>query len=152
MRSGTRESERESNKRLAIPITVRQLEAIIRMSESLAKMRLQDEATDVHVEESLRLFQVSTLEAAHSGSLAGVEGFTTEDDHETLTRIETQLKRRFPVGAQISEHAIVQDFLKQVINSLISSFVEFFHLYSWKSSDCKHDLLKRPYHKDDKHL
>jgi DNA replication licensing factor MCM5 len=71
MRFGSRESEREADKRLAIPITVRQLEAIIRMSEALAKMRLQDEATDVHVDEALRLFQVSTLEAAHSGSLAG---------------------------------------------------------------------------------
>lgn len=50
----------------------RQLEAIIRMSESLAKMRLAPFATESDVDEALRLFQVSTLDAAMSGSLAGI--------------------------------------------------------------------------------
>ncbi len=49
----------------------RQLEAIIRISEALAKMCLSPFASDTHVDEALRLFQVSTLEAAHSGRLAG---------------------------------------------------------------------------------
>lgn len=49
----------------------RQLEAIIRVSESLAKMQLQPFVTETHVDEALRLFQVSTLEAATSGSLVG---------------------------------------------------------------------------------
>ncbi|CAG0906884.1 unnamed protein product [Cyprideis torosa] len=113
MRSGTQEQERETHKRLSIPITVRQLEAIVRIAESLAKMRLEPFATDSHVDEALRLFQVSTLNAATSGSLAGVEGFTTNDDIETLARIERQLKQRFPIGAQVSEHSILQDFLRQ---------------------------------------
>ena len=47
-------------------------------------------------------------------SLTGAEGFTTEDDQEMLSHIEKQLKRRFVIGSQVSEHAIVQDFLKQV--------------------------------------
>lgn len=72
MRAGTREHEKDSEKRLSIPITVRQLEAIIRISEALAKMQMQPFATEVHVNEALRLFQVSTLEAAMSGSLAGM--------------------------------------------------------------------------------
>ncbi|XP_012275934.1 DNA replication licensing factor Mcm5 [Orussus abietinus] len=113
MRSGTREHEKDSEKRLAIPITVRQLEAIIRISESLAKMRLQPFATESHVDEALRLFQVSTLDAAMSGSLSGAEGFTTEEDHEMLTQIEKQIKRRFAVGTQVSEQNIVNDFTKQ---------------------------------------
>ena len=49
----------------------RQLEAIIRISEALAKMSLSPFASDMHIDEALRLFQVSTLEAAHSGRLAG---------------------------------------------------------------------------------
>jgi len=49
----------------------RQLEAIIRISESLAKMKLQPFATEGDVDEALRLFQVSTLDAAMSGNLAG---------------------------------------------------------------------------------
>lgn len=71
MRASTRDHEKDIEKRLSIPITVRQLEAIIRISESLAKMQLQPFATEVHVNEALRLFQVSTLDAAMSGSLAG---------------------------------------------------------------------------------
>jgi len=71
MRTGTREHEKDTEKRLSIPITVRQLEAIIRMSEAVAKMQMQSFATEIHVNEALRLFQVSTLEAAMSGSLAG---------------------------------------------------------------------------------
>ncbi|XP_046401937.1 DNA replication licensing factor Mcm5 [Ischnura elegans] len=113
MRSGTKEHEVEMDKRLSIPITVRQLEAIIRISESLAKMQLKPFATETHVAEALRLFQVSTLDAATSGSLSGAEGFTSEEDYEMLNRIETQLKRRFAIGSQVSEQNIVQDFLRQ---------------------------------------
>lgn len=113
MRSGASEQEKHSEKRLAIPITVRQLEAIIRISESLAKMQLLPFVTEEHVNEALRLFQVSTLEAAMSGTLSGVEGFTTDEDHEMLMRIEKQLKRRFAIGSQVSEQNIIQDFSKQ---------------------------------------
>ncbi|XP_065563220.1 DNA replication licensing factor Mcm5-like [Artemia franciscana] len=113
MRFGVREHELDSEKRLSIPITVRQLEAVIRISESLAKMQLLPFATDAHVDEALRLFQVSTLDAAMSGSLAGAEGFTSEEDHEMLVRIEKQLKRRFAIGTQVSEASIVQDFTRQ---------------------------------------
>ncbi|XP_015119756.1 DNA replication licensing factor Mcm5 [Diachasma alloeum] len=113
MRAGTHAHEKDTEKRMSIPITVRQLEAVIRISESLAKMHLESFATQVHVDEALRLFQVSTLDAAMTGSLAGAEGFTSEEDHEILARIEKQLKRRFAVGTQVSEQNIVSDFLKQ---------------------------------------
>jgi len=113
MRSGTKAIEDDTEKRLAIPITVRQLEAIIRIAESLAKMELAPFAVDRHIEEALRLFQVSTLEAATSGSLSGAEGFTTQEDQELLNRIEKQLKRRFAIGSQVSEDSIVKDFVKQ---------------------------------------
>ncbi|PIO16293.1 hypothetical protein AB205_0101130 [Aquarana catesbeiana] len=113
MRSGAREHERESEKRSSIPITVRQLEAIVRISESLSKMKLQPFSAESDIEEALRLFQVSTLDAAMSGSLSGVEGFTTQEDQEMLSRIEKQMKRRFAIGSQVSEHSIIQDFLKQ---------------------------------------
>ena len=113
MRSGARTHERESEKKTSIPITVRQLEAIVRISESLAKMKLQPFAGEAEVEEALRLFQVSTLDAALTGDLSGVEGFTSTSDQEELNRIERQIKRRFVVGSQVSEFAIVQDFIKQ---------------------------------------
>lgn len=43
----------------------------------------------------------------------GAEGFTSDEDHEMLSRIEKQLKRRFPIGNQVSEQNIVKDFVKQ---------------------------------------
>lgn len=48
----------------------------------------------------------------------GAEGFSTEEDQELLSRIEKQLKRRFVIGSQVSEHAIVQDFTRQVAAAL----------------------------------
>uniref|UniRef100_A0A8C0FKI4 DNA replication licensing factor MCM5 n=1 Tax=Bubo bubo TaxID=30461 RepID=A0A8C0FKI4_BUBBB len=113
MRSGTRQHEQESDRRSSIPITIRQLEAIVRIAESLGKMKLQPFATEADVEEALRLFQVSTLDAAMSGSLSGAEGFTTQEDQEMLSHIEKQLKRRFAIGSQVSEHSIIQDFMRQ---------------------------------------
>ncbi|KAK5974446.1 DNA replication licensing factor mcm-5 [Trichostrongylus colubriformis] len=95
----------------SISITVRQLEAVIRMSESLAKMELQPFAVDKHVDEALRLFRVSTVEAAATGNLAGIEGFTSDADQESMQRIEAQMKKRFSVGTHVSELVIVQDFV-----------------------------------------
>ncbi|KAG5899519.1 hypothetical protein JTB14_008208 [Gonioctena quinquepunctata] len=113
MRSGASQHEKAADKKSSIPITVRQLEAVIRISESLAKMQLQPFATETHVDEALRLFQVSTLDAAMSGSLAGAEGFTSEEEHEMLARVEKQLKRRFAIGTQVSQQNIIQDFTQQ---------------------------------------
>merc|ERR1719186_402426 len=113
MRNSSREVEEEGEKRLAIPITVRQLEAVVRISESLAKMELQPFANDAYVDEAIRIFQVSSLSAAHSGDLQGAEGFTTEEDQELIFRIEKQLKKRFAIGSQVSQHTILQAFAKQ---------------------------------------
>jgi DNA replication licensing factor MCM5 len=71
MRTNKHQLDNDSEKKLSIPITVRQLEAVIRISESLAKMNLQPFATESNVDEALRLFQVSTMSAVQSGSLAG---------------------------------------------------------------------------------
>lgn len=113
MRSGARQHERNTAKRTNIPITIRQLEAIIRISESLAKMSLLPFALESHVDEALRLFQVSTLNAALSGTLSGAEGFTSDMDQDEVKKIERQLKNRFPIGSHVSEQRIIQDFLKQ---------------------------------------
>lgn len=45
----------------------------MRIAEALSKMKLQPFATEADVEEALRLFQVSTLDAALSGTLSGEE-------------------------------------------------------------------------------
>jgi len=130
MRSGAGDLERETGKRGSIPLTVRQLEAVIRLAESQAKMKLKSFAGEEEVDEALRLFQVSTLDAAMSGNLDGAEGFTSEKDFAELQRIEKQLKRRFLVGSQVSEQTIVRDLsgtqhlperqVKRVLHAMIA--------------------------------
>jgi DNA replicative helicase MCM subunit Mcm2 (Cdc46/Mcm family) len=44
-----------------------QLEAIVRISESLAKLTLSPVASEVHVDEAIRLFDISTLHAVEAG-------------------------------------------------------------------------------------
>lgn len=58
-----------------VAVPHRQLEAIVRIAEALSKMRLQPFATEADVEEALRLFQVSTLDAALSGTLSGEQAW-----------------------------------------------------------------------------
>lgn len=43
------------------------MEAIIRISEALAKMTLSPQATERHVDEAIRLFNFSTMNAIQSG-------------------------------------------------------------------------------------
>lgn len=56
--------QRVSKKTNGIPITVRQLEAIIRISEAVAKIHLEPIVLARHVDEAHRLFKISTLNAA----------------------------------------------------------------------------------------
>ncbi|KJE91381.1 minichromosome maintenance complex component 5 [Capsaspora owczarzaki ATCC 30864] len=114
IRKAAKDQERQSGKRSSIPITIRQLEAIIRISESRAKMTLTPFATIEDVAEAIRLFKVSTLDAALSGDIIGAEGGAVRPElQDELSKIEKQIQRRFFVGAQVSEKRIVEDFVKQ---------------------------------------
>ena len=107
-------------------------------------MQLQPFTTEAHVDEALRLFQVSTLDAAMSGTLSGAEGFTSEEDHEMITRIEKQLKRRFAIGSQVSENSIIQDFTRQVTEFFAHNafFMKYVVLCN-KSTNHKHNHVNR---------
>ncbi|KAK8030876.1 DNA replication licensing factor mcm5 [Apiospora arundinis] len=86
-------SEIEANTRSSIPITVRQLEAIVRITESLAKMTLSPVATEQHVDEAIRLFLCSTMDAVNQGGNQG-----SRELNEETNRVESELKRRLPIG------------------------------------------------------
>merc|ERR1719182_845564 len=90
-----------------IPITVRQLEAIIRISESLAKMELKDEVDMEHVEEALRLFTVSTLDSANKDK-AAMGGNMTEEERDAVKQAEEQVRRRVARGSRISKFQLEQ--------------------------------------------
>lgn len=86
-------SELEANTRSSIPITVRQLEAIVRITEALAKLTLSPIATEQHVDEAIRLFLCSTMDAVNQGSNQG-----SRELNEEVNRLEAELKRRLPIG------------------------------------------------------
>ena len=56
----------------AVPITVRQLEAVVRISESLARMQLQVDVTENHVQQAMDLFRTSTMDAVRAGATEGL--------------------------------------------------------------------------------
>jgi DNA replication licensing factor MCM5 len=95
----------------AIPITVRQLEAIVRISESLAKMTLSPVANESHVDEAIRLFNHSTMSAIQSGSVGNLDRGAFSDE---VRKIEDQIRRRLPLGSRISEKHLKEELSKQV--------------------------------------
>ncbi|KAH3681265.1 hypothetical protein WICPIJ_007770 [Wickerhamomyces pijperi] len=106
IRKNIHESETETNQRSSIPITVRQLEAIIRISESLAKLRLQPTATEEHVDEAIRLFRASTIDAANQG----INSISPETQ-EQVRVIEREIKKRLPVGFSTSYETLRKEYV-----------------------------------------
>ncbi|CAK7892233.1 minichromosome maintenance protein 5 [[Candida] anglica] len=90
-------NEADMNERSSIPITVRQLEAIIRITESLAKISLSPVATADHVEEAIRLFTASTMDAVDQGVSSGGL-ITTGELNMEIKKVEQELRRRLPIG------------------------------------------------------
>ncbi|KAF2675683.1 DNA replication licensing factor mcm5 [Lentithecium fluviatile CBS 122367] len=90
-------SEMNANQRSSIPITVRQLEAIIRISESLAKLSLSPVADETHVDEAIRLFLASTMDAVNQG-----EGQGSRELMDEVNKVEEELRRRMPIGWQVN--------------------------------------------------
>ncbi|SMN21268.1 similar to Saccharomyces cerevisiae YLR274W MCM5 Component of the hexameric MCM complex [Maudiozyma saulgeensis] len=105
-------NELNSTERSSIPITVRQLEAIIRITESLAKLELSPVAHERHVEEAIRLFQASTMDAASQDPIGGMD--PTGNSRSILAEIreiEQELKRRLPIGWSTSYQTLRREFV-----------------------------------------
>lgn len=89
-------AEAAAGARSSVPITVRQLEAVVRMAEALAKLALRPAVEEAHVDEAIRLFLASTMEAATAGDGAG--GAAGGAMLAEVARCEDELKRRLPIG------------------------------------------------------
>ncbi|KAL5774849.1 hypothetical protein ACOSP7_012406 [Xanthoceras sorbifolium] len=117
IRKDMRRQANETGEVAVIPITVRQLEAIVRLSEALAKMKLSHVATEIEVNEAVRLFTVSTMDAARSGINQQVN-LTPEMANE-IKQAESQIKRRLGIGNQISERRLIDDLSRMGMNESI---------------------------------
>ncbi|PWN50590.1 putative CDC46-cell division control protein [Violaceomyces palustris] len=109
LRKQVAQVERDNDERSSIPITVRQLEAIIRMSESLAKVTLSPTVREEHVDEAIRLFRFSTMDAVQAGS---VEGMTRGELQEEVQKLEREIRRRLPIGWSTSYAKLRHEFVE----------------------------------------
>jgi DNA replication licensing factor MCM5 len=107
IRKQVHQNEVERNARSSIPITVRQLEAIIRITESLAKLSLSPIATTEHVDEAIRLFLASTMDAVNQGQNQG-----SKELNEEVTKLEEELRRRLPIGWSTSLATLRREFVE----------------------------------------
>ncbi|MBA0806958.1 hypothetical protein Gohar_022798 [Gossypium harknessii] len=124
IRREMRQQANETGEAAAIPITVMQLEAIIRLNESLAKMKLSHVATESDVTEALRLFKFSTMDAARSGINQHIH-FTPDMANDI------KIKRRLGIGNHISERRLIDDLTRMGMNeSMQQSFQVEGLLYS----------------------
>jgi len=96
----------------AVPITVRQLEALVRISESLAKMELKAEVEPRHIDEAIRLFKVSTGSAA-AYSPSSLMTFANEDTQRAVERAEAYLRNRLPMHSKVNTSRIVEEAVSQ---------------------------------------
>lgn len=90
-----------------VPITIRQLEAIVRIAESLAKMTLSTTAGINHVNEALRLFHASTVQAASQGHV--IDGMARPDLLDQVSAAERAIKQRLPIGSSIAYAKLVKE-------------------------------------------
>ncbi|TFY83319.1 hypothetical protein EWM64_g697 [Hericium alpestre] len=110
LRKQVQDVERDNDERSSIPITIRQLEALIRISEALAKMTLQPTVQVHHIEEAIRLFKFSTMDAVSAGS---VDGLSRGQLNDEIQKIEKEVRRRLPVGWSTSYQSLVREFVTQ---------------------------------------
>ena len=106
IRKQVHQVEQDANERSSIPITIRQLEAIIRVSESLAKMTLSTTVTKDHVNEAVRLFSASTMDAVNNGGAT-----VRKDMNDQVAQIEEEIKKRIPVGFSANYRGLVDHFV-----------------------------------------
>ncbi|KAJ4456469.1 putative DNA replication licensing factor MCM5 [Paratrimastix pyriformis] len=113
IRSTVRQAGRAADR--TIPITVRQLEALVRLSEAYARLELSPVATEKHVEEALRLFKAATLDAANSSGTRFEDGGPLVVSNRDVEQAEEEIKKRLPVGEVRSERRLIDDLVRQGI-------------------------------------
>lgn len=104
VRNANRKQELHTNVRSSVPVTVRQLEAMVRIAESIAKLHLQPVATEEHVREAIRLFDASTVNAIGQDALS-------REASEEVAQVEEKLKQRLPIGWHTSYNTLLREFV-----------------------------------------
>ncbi|TIA16908.1 DNA replication licensing factor mcm5 [Aureobasidium pullulans] len=112
------QAEASANQRSSIPITVRQLESLVRITEALAKISLSPIATEHHVDEAIRLFLGSTMDAvlsqngeSNAANAAGISG--NRELVDEISKVEDELRKRLPIGYTASLATLRREFVER---------------------------------------
>ena len=125
VRKNNMQSSGGDEQQSVIPITVRQLEALVRISESLAKVRLDNQVRIEDVNEALRLFRMSTM-AANAADQTMVEksllsGAT--NNREEIERAQGFLRSRLGIGSMVNKQKLLEEASGQGYNAMVVSRV-----------------------------
>jgi DNA replication licensing factor MCM5 len=104
-----------------IPITVRQLEAIIRLSESLAKMELSNIVNAEHVKKAHSIFQVSTMMAAKSGFMENIQ--PPQELLQIIMNIEGAIRSRVAINTNITYAKLLEEMSNRFGNVRAAEYV-----------------------------
>ena len=100
----------------AVPITVRQLEALVRLSEAQAKMKLSKDVEPEDVREALRLFKVSTMAARETDSNGTDGGLLGAGARDEYLKAESFLQSHLAVGQLANKNKILEQAAGTGIN------------------------------------
>lgn len=103
--------EHDTRARSAIPITIRQLEAIIRVSEAIARMSLSKTVTESMVDEAIRLFNRSTMDAIETGVTEGYDSRSKFSND--VMRVENYICNMIPLGNKLGVRTVTEELLKK---------------------------------------
>lgn len=76
----------------------------------MAKITLSPVVQNHHVDEAIRLFKFSTMDAVSAGS---ADGLSRGELNEEMVRIEKEIRRRLPVGWSTSYQSLIKEFVTQ---------------------------------------
>ncbi|EPR56660.1 putative DNA replication licensing factor MCM5 [Toxoplasma gondii TgCatPRC2] len=122
-RQDVRDDKRSKTRK--IPITLRQLESLVRISESFAKMELSPVASSKHVQMAIELFSVSTAETArHSLVFEGL----SPAEQKLIKQAEEAVLGRLQKGQRAQRKNLLRDlqmqgFDKNVLNRAVAILV-----------------------------
>merc|ERR1719214_283718 len=92
-----------------IPITVRQLEALARISESFARMEMSEEATEDHVEHAIELFTIATVDAANRHIAVN----PSAEDINKIKEVEERIQNRVPIGGKKQRDPLIRELQRE---------------------------------------
>jgi len=119
VRKNHQASNGKADSQSVIPITVRQLEALVRISESLAKLRLDSQVRIEDVNEALRLFRVSTMAANSVDQTMMDRSLLQGNNREDIERAQVFLRSRLAVGSMVNKQKLLEEASGQGYNVLV---------------------------------